>query len=261
MLPALFVGHGGGPLPLLEHPSHEGLIETWAPGGKVHELIHDPSVKAIVVVSAHHESADGAVEVMGDEKPALLFDYGGFPPVSYTYELDNPGSPHLSQRVLGLLQASGISTRLQTKRGHDHGVFVPLLGLGIEKRPTLPVISVSIRGPGTYRPNLSADHVEMGKALEPLRGEGVLILGSGNSIHGRCTFEQTQSFDGHLRALASEGPAELTRWHQHPMAKICHRRPEHLIPLLVCAGAALDSTVELIRYTTMNEASCHFLFQ
>lgn len=261
MLPTVFIGHGGGPLPLLQHPSHAGLIQTWEDGGVIRSAIHDPAVDALVVVSAHHESRDGSVEVMSDAHPSLLFDYQGFPPASYNYKLGNPGAPQLAQRVSALLRDAGIQTTPGTGRGHDHGVFVPLLGLGIEENPTLPVLSVSLRGPAVHRPNLAQDHLDMGAALAPLRSEGVLIVGSGNSIHGKCTFEQSQSFNDHLQSIVAEGPDALHRWADHPMAKVCHRRPEHLVPLFVCAGAAPGATVEPIEYTTMNEASSHFVFR
>lgn len=261
-LPTLFVGHGGGPLPLLQHPSHEGLITSWRPGGVIRDTVLDPAVKALVVVSAHHESTDGAVEVMADTQPSLLFDYHGFPPQTYGYTLPNPGSPELAARILARLDDAGIHARPQRGRGHDHGVFVPLLGLGIEARPTLPIVSVSLRGPATWRSSLTADHVELGAALSWLRGDGVLLVGSGNSIHGRCSFSQTKAFDDHLGSLAQQGPLALLQgWADHPMAEVCHRRPEHLVPMLVCGGAASDGHIESIPYTTMNEASRHILFR
>lgn len=261
MLPTLFIGHGGGPLPLLRHPSHDGLIRSWGPGGVLRDTLHDPAVKAVLVVSAHHESRDRAVEVMTDVQPSLLFDYNGFPPETYAYKMKNPGSPDLSERVLQRLLDAGIPARPQSGRGHDHGVFVPLLGLGIEARPALPIVSVSLRGPAVRHTGLTDDHFGLGAALAALRDEGVLIVGSGNSIHGRCSFEQSKAFDDHLQALAQEGPPALRRWNDHPMAEVCHRRPEHLIPLLVCAGAALESSVQPIQYSAMNEASSHFLFR
>lgn len=261
MLPTMFVGHGGGPLPLIGHPSHAGLVQTWDPGSLAHTTLHDPAVKAVLVVSAHHENPTGVVEVMTDPTPPLLFDYGGFPPETYTYTLPNPGAPDLAQRVLGLLRDTEIPALAQSGRGHDHGVFVPLLGLQIEKRPTLPVLSVSLRGPGVHRERLTEDHIELGRALAPLRREGVLIVGSGNSIHGRCTAAQAAAYDAHLKRLIAEGPEALTRWDAHPTASVCHKRPEHLVPLLVCAGAAPTATIEAVEYTAMNDPSLHLLFR
>ena len=196
-----------------------------------------------------------------DPRPGLLFDYGGFPPETYRYTMDNPGSPELGQRVLDLLRAADIPSQAQSGRGHDHGVFVPLLGLGVTtERPSLPVVSISLRGPGVRRTGLTEEHFAMGRALAPLRREGVLVLGSGNSVHGRCTPEQAKAFDEHLQALAAEGPEALRRWDEHPAASVCHARPEHLVPLLVCAGAAAGATVESVPHDFMGDAACHFLF-
>ncbi len=261
MLPTIFVGHGGGPMPLLGHPSHEGLVRSWAPGGRVHTVLHDTSVKAVVVISAHHESRDGAVVVMTDPKPGLLFDYSGFPPEAYHYTMPNPGSPEVAMRVLDLLSGAGVPARGQAGRGHDHGVFVPWLGLGLaSERPTLPVVSVSLRGPADHRPGLTEDHLAMGKALAPLRSQGVLVLGSGNTIHARCSQAQAKTYDDYLQGLAAEGPLAFAQWANHPMASVCSGRPDHLAPLLVCAGAAVGGTVESIQHTCMGYASSHFLF-
>lgn len=262
VLPTLFLGHGGGPLPLLGHESHTDLIRTWAPESPVHRVLHNPAVKAIVVVSAHHETVDRSVQVMTDAQPSLLFDYGGFPPETYTYTLPNPGAPALATRVLAQLTAANIQARPQSGRGHDHGVFIPLLGLGVARhRPSLPVISVSLRGPGVHRPEVTSDHLRMGHALADLRSEGVLLVGSGNSIHGRCTPAQSSAYDQHLRSLAAQGPSAFERWAEHPATRVCHARPEHLLPLLVCAGAAPSATVEAIQHTSMGDDSSHFVFR
>lgn len=262
MTPTLFVGHGAGPMPLLNHPGHADVVRTWAPGSQLHTAVHDPAVRAIVVVSAHYETSDGAVEVMADPQPGLLFDYTGFPPETYRYALPNPGSAPVAQRIVELLTNAGIPTRTKTGRGHDHGVFVPLLGLGIAAdRPTLPVISVSLRGPAHVRVGLTEDHLAMGRALAPLRAEGVLVIGSGNSIHGRCTAAQAKSYDDHLQRLARRGPAAFAEWADHPMVKLAHARPEHLIPLLVAAGAAMQSSVDTVQHEFMGFACTHMLFR
>ncbi|MFK7931026.1 MAG: class III extradiol ring-cleavage dioxygenase [Myxococcota bacterium] len=262
MLPTVFVGHGAGPFPLLNHPHHHGLTRTWTPGTPMWSVMHDPAVRALVVLSAHHESADAAVDVMMDEQPELLFDYGGFPPETYQYSMDNPGSPGIGRRVLQLLDGVGIPARSQLGRGRDHGLFVPMIGLGVSlKRPTLPVISVSLRGPASYRSGLTEDHLALGRALAPLRDEGVLLVGSGNTIHGRCAPAQAKAFSDHLQGLAAEGPAAFERWDEGPHLSVCHPRPEHLVPLLVCAAAAPHATVESIEHVFMGFTANHFIFE
>lgn len=278
--PTIFLGHGGGPLPLLGHKGHAELLRTWAPGSRIYTLLHDPSIHTVLVVSAHHESDDGGVCVMFDEKPSLLFDYSGFPPESYKYQMANPGAPHVAARASALLSAAGIENTAQRGRGHDHGVFVPLLALEVAKhRPALPVVSLSLRGPAAYGKRqapatdtdcttasvspLTLAHWDMGRALAPLRDEGVLILGSGNTFHGRASAREANKFDIFLRTLASAdgGVENLLRWEDHPCAKKCHPRPEHLLPLIVCAGAAQASkAVECMSHDWMGNAATHFVF-
>jgi aromatic ring-opening dioxygenase catalytic subunit (LigB family) len=263
-LPAIFVGHGGGPLPLLGHASHRDLLRTWAPGTSIHSALHDPAVDAIVVVSAHYESDDGCVLVATDERPGLLFDYGGFPPETYKYTMPNPGSPAVAAQVMQLLSDAGIPSKAESGRGHDHGVFVPLLALEIAaKRPSVPVVSVSLCGPAAYTSGaaeLTATHWDMGRALSPLRERGVLLVGSGNTFHGRSTSEEAQSFDAHLHSLAGATERDLREWYKHAAATKCHPRPEHFLPLLVCAGAAAGTKGVGIQHDFMGSAASHFIF-
>jgi aromatic ring-opening dioxygenase catalytic subunit (LigB family) len=296
LLPVLFLGHGGGPLPLLGHEGHYDLLRTWKEDELIYQTLHDEAVKAIVIVSAHYESIDGSVSIMTDENPELLFDYGGFPPETYQYTMPNPGNPALGRRISTLLTAAKITNKFEKDRGHDHGVFVPLMALGIAaKRPTLPVISISLRGPCDYRnPSaLNEAHYRCGAALAPLRKEGCLIIGSGNSFHSmqRVASKQTIEFDKHLALLAIAGAArgaagieggereeDLRDWLSAPYARTCHPRPEHIIPLLVCAGAgggtitsSSDSgssngsrsgsgSVPVIPHDFMGNRASHFVF-
>jgi aromatic ring-opening dioxygenase catalytic subunit (LigB family) len=182
-----------------------------------------------VVISGHHESDDGSVSVMADSNPGLLFDYNGFPPESYQYKLPNPGNPELAQRIQALLTAAHIPNQAEEGRGHDHGVFVPLLGLDIPQRPDLPIVSVSLRGPAAFRTQgpdkqLTELHWALGRALGPLREEGVLILGSGNTHHGRSTRAEAAEFDANLHRLAQSDETGLKQWEGHPAARKCHGR-------------------------------------
>ena len=195
------------------------------------------------------------------------------PPVplaeTYEYTWPNPGSPRLAARASALLSQASIPSKVESGRGHDHGVFVPLLGLELaKKRPTLPVVSASLRGPASYgsRADLNAIHWEMGRALAPLRNESVLILCSGNSYHGQASAEEAATFDEFLRALAERragGGRDLRNWQEHPAARRCHPRPEHLLPLLVCAGAAsvAEGEVESLPHEAMGRASSSFVFR
>jgi aromatic ring-opening dioxygenase catalytic subunit (LigB family) len=264
-LPTMFIGHGGGPRPLIKEDTHAALLQTWVPGSPAHTILHDPRIEAIIVISGHYESSDRSVHIMADDSPGLLFDYYGFPPETYAYTIANPGSPDLAARVATLLSNSGIESRMEIHRGHDHGTFVPLMGLEVTKlRADIPIVSISLRGPADYRfgePTLTSDHWAMGQALAPLRNENVLILGSGNTHHGRSTQEESKDFDVHLRLLGTKGASNLRCWAIHPAAYKCHPRPEHLLPLIVCAGSASDSIqIESVPHDLMGNACSHFIF-
>ena len=237
-LPTLFVSHGGGPLPIMERNSqiseHLASLASHC-GGRA------PS--AILVVSAHWESAK--VKITTAAKPLLLFDYDGFPPETYAYRYDCPGpSPALGARIQSLLSAEGIPCEGDAARGLDHGVFVPLLLAW--PSATIPVLQLSLHS--SLDPKL---HLRMGRALAPLRDEGVLIVGSGSSVHNLEAFfspsseltEASHTFDAFLaRASAmpsAERAAALTAWeHATPVSRLMHPREEHLLPLMVAAGAA-----------------------
>ena len=129
------------------------------------------------------------------------------------------------------------------ERGFDHGVFVPFLI--VDPKAEIPVVMLSLR-----RDLDAAFHIRLGKALAPLRDRGVAIVGSGMSFHDLRSFfaggdGASSAFDAWLdqtaRAPAAEREARLAAWDQAPGARHCHPREEHLIPLMVVAGAAGDS--------------------
>ena len=181
------------------------------------------------------------------DKHSLLFDYYGFPEHTYRLTYPVPGSPATAARVRELLGLSGIETDEESERGLDHGVFVPFKL--IYPQADIPMLQLSLQT--GLDP---AQHLRIGHALEPLREEGVLIVGSGMSYHNLRDFYSVQAdaqhaaqrFDDWLgRAIPAE-PAEreqaLSQWARAPGARECHPRSEHLMPLMVAAGAAgLDS--------------------
>lgn len=193
--------------------------------------------KAILMVSAHWEESKATVSVA--QHPPMLFDYYGFPP--HTYQLSYPaaGSPELAQQVRSLLAEAGIETGTDDQRGFDHGVFVPMLK--IDPQASLPLLMLSLRH--DLDP---AHHLAIGEALAPLRDQGVLIIGSGSSFHNLRTYfngvpEAAGQFDDWLTATAEDpnGREEkLKTWESAPAARACHPREEHLLPLMVAAGAA-----------------------
>jgi aromatic ring-opening dioxygenase catalytic subunit (LigB family) len=236
-MPVYYLPHGGGPCFFMEWPGDPHAwdsLATFLRGGVV-----PPSVpRAILVISAHWEATQPALTAQ--VAPPLLFDYSGFPPHTYALTYPAPGSPVLAERVRSLLAGAGFPAHLDGARGFDHGVFVPLLLVAPDA--TIPVVQLSLVAgldPAT--------HLGLGAALAPLRDEGVLILGSGMSFHNMAAFRgrgeaHGDAFDAWLGESVAAAPAtrreRLTRWRDAPQARLAHPREEHLLPLMVAAGAA-----------------------
>lgn len=239
-LPTAFVPHGGGPCFFMEWTA--GPPDTW--DGLARSLRSFGSIvgadpEAIVVVSGHHEGQ--VVEIASSPAPPMLFDYHGFPPHTYELSYPAPGSPRLADRVAGLLGASGIAHRRDPDRGFDHGVFVPFLLM--YPQADVPIVQLSLRS------DLDAGfHLDLGRALTPLRDEGVLVVGSGMTYHNLSWFgtdrarRDSATFDDWLTGACTAEPAHrrraLAHWAGAPAARAAHPREEHLLPLMVVAGAA-----------------------
>jgi aromatic ring-opening dioxygenase catalytic subunit (LigB family) len=236
-LPSYFIPHGAGPCFFMEWT--RGPADTWARTeaflrGLVDRLPERP--KAILLVSGHWEAP--VFTVGSGERPGLIFDYYGFPEHTYALSFDAPGSPELAARVRGLLTDGGIAAAADPERGWDHGVFVPLKLVTPEA--DIPVVQLSLKE--TLDP---AEHLAAGRALAPLRDQGVLIVGSGMSWHNMRGFnpaftETSARFDAWLADAVTDPArdARLANWAEAPHGREAHPREEHLIPLLVAAGAA-----------------------
>jgi aromatic ring-opening dioxygenase catalytic subunit (LigB family) len=237
--PSLFIPHGGGPCFFMDWTW--GPADTWHPTQHFLESLA-PSLpappKAILVISGHWE--EPAFTASTASKPRLIFDYSGFPEHTYRLTWPAPGSPELAAQVASLLNKAGIPSGTSPTRGFDHGVFVPLKVAF--PQPTVPVVTLSLSS--SLDPTL---HLEAGRALAPLRDQGVLIVASGMSFHNLRgyfrpeTTERARVFDAWLTS-AVESPAPqrerlLTHWADAPFARYAHPREEHLIPLFVAAGA------------------------
>ncbi|MDB5437074.1 MAG: extradiol ring-cleavage dioxygenase, class enzyme subunit [Phenylobacterium sp.] len=237
-LPTLFIPHGAGPCFFMEWT--RGPADTWDKTGAwlkglVAGLPERP--KAILIVSGHWE--EPVFTVGSSAKPPMIFDYNGFPEETYRLRFDAPGSPALAKRVRELLGAAGFPSAEDAERGYDHGVFVPLKLATPEA--DIPVVQLSLRS------DLDPEaHLAAGRALSPLRDEGVLIVGSGMSWHNMRGFSpaftaKSEAFDAWLAdALADPARRDeaIRHWDQAPYAREAHPREEHLAPLFVAAGAA-----------------------
>jgi len=237
--PAIFLPHGGGPCFFMDWTW--GPADTWNATRRFLEglaatLPEQP--RAILVISGHWEET--AFTASAAARPELIFDYSGFPEETYRLTWPAPGEPELAGRVGEILKQAGLPSAVSSSRGFDHGVFVPLKVAFPDARiPTVPLSLSSSLDP--------ALHLAAGRALAPLRDEGVLIVGSGMSFHNLRgylrpeTTERARAFDAWLtRAVelpAAERDELLTRWREAPFASYAHPREEHLIPLVVAAGA------------------------
>lgn len=198
--------------------------------------------RAILVVSGHWEERAFTFTGAGDH-PGLIFDYYGFPPETYRLTWPASGAPWLSALGAELLGVAGLPTAIDPHRGFDHGVFVPLKVAfpGAE----VPVVQMSLHA--SLDPAL---HLAAGEALAPLRREGVLVLGSGMSFHNLRAMGDprvagpSREFDSWLSEAAGAEPedraARLANWAKAPFARLCHPREEHLLPLMVAAGASCE---------------------
>lgn len=239
-MPALYLPHGAGPCFFMDWTM--GPADTWARMGewlKSWPTTLPSKPGGLLVISAHWEAS--AATVMTGARPPLLYDYSGFPAHTYELKWPAPGAPALARRVRSLLQGAAIPTAEDAQRGFDHGVFIPLL-LGYPAAD-VPTTQLSLR-----RGLDPSDHLAIGRALAPLRDEGVLIIGSGMSYHNMRGFMRPDSmapsrrFDDWLaETVALPQPARdraLVQWQGAPHARNCHPREEHLLPLMVVAGAA-----------------------
>jgi aromatic ring-opening dioxygenase catalytic subunit (LigB family) len=236
-LPTYFISHGGGPWPWMKKEMGSAYAQLEAALADMPRQI-GRRPDAILMVSAHWEAPD--FTVMGNPKPPMIYDYGGFPEHTYQVHYDAPGSPELARRVQGLIEAAGLPASLDAERGFDHGMFSPMAA--IYPKADVPVVQLSLK-----RGLDPAEHLALGRALAPLRNENVLIVGSGLSYHNLRNFgpqahEPSKAFDDWLAATVDAAPAQrverLLDWSQAPAARIAHPREEHLIPLMVAVGAA-----------------------
>ncbi|PIL20015.1 hypothetical protein P775_11710 [Puniceibacterium antarcticum] len=187
MQPTYFINHGGGPCFFLE----PGPMRA-----RCHEL--EVRLTAILVISGHWEEPRATVN--DGATPPLLFDYSDFPAPTYELTWPAPGAPEVAARVKALLAATGIDSGSDSTRGWDHGVFVPM-------KVFLPDADISVVQLSLQRGLDPKAHLAIRRALRPLRTEGVLILGSGQTYHnmrgimrGRTPVPDAEAFDGWLRA-------------------------------------------------------------
>ncbi len=241
-MPVYFVSHGGGPWPHID-----GMRQQFAKTER--ELKALPgrlptAPKAVLVITGHWEAQDFTVSTA--ERPPMVYDYSGFPEHTYRLQYPAPGSPALAARVKTLLTAEGWPVREDPQRGFDHGTFVPLMLMYPDA--DVPVVMLSLKS--SFDPE---EHIRAGRALAALRDEGVLIMGSGLTYHNMRGFGRDEStrvaetFQSYLDSAITQADAKvrnelLIHWENAPGARLVHPREDHLMPLLVAAGAAAEDS-------------------
>lgn len=234
--PTFFLSHGGGPWPFMDGDYRRAHAQLEASLQALPATLPGKP-RALLMISAHWEEA--AFTVMTSPAPGMLYDYGGFPPHTYEVVYPAPGDPALAERVVALIEAAGLPAARNATRGYDHGAFCTLVPM--YPNADVPVVQLSLQ-----QGLDPARHLALGRALAPLRDEGVLILGSGFSFHNLRLYNEagrapSAAFDAWLQAAlpAPEGRDQrLQAWAQAPAARLAHPREEHLLPLMVAAGAA-----------------------
>lgn len=237
-LPTYFISHGGGPWPWMKEQMGGVYDRLEASLARMPaELGTTP--RAVLMVSAHWEEPRFTVQTHSN--PPMLYDYGGFPDFTYHIRYPAPGAPDVAARVRELLAAAGIESQDDAARGFDHGMFAPMAV--IYPRADVPVLQLSLK-----RGLAPSEHLALGRALAPLRDEGVLVVGSGLSYHNLRVFgpaagAPSAAFDAWLASTlamadAAARSATLADWERAPAARLAHPREEHLLPLMVALGAA-----------------------
>ena len=231
-LPSLYISHGSPMTALQPGPVRERLAELAA------DL---PRPQAIVIATAHWLSAQP--QVGGAAQPETVHDFFGFPAPLYEIRYHAPGAPALADRVLQLLARADLQPALDPRQGLDHGAWVPLRLLYPDA--DIPVVPLSIQ------PNRDpAHHLAVGRALAPLRDEGVLVIGSGSITHNLGDLRMGYGAEREApyvrpfiawveeRLAAGDVDALLDYRRQAPFAQRAHPTDEHLLPLFVALGAA-----------------------
>jgi 4,5-DOPA dioxygenase extradiol len=231
-MPAVYLGHGAPPL--LDDRVWTAELAAWA--GRL------PRPRAILIVSAHWESAPVAVSASAAATP-LVYDFAGFDTRFYSMTYETPDASELAGLVAAVL-ADTEPLHQHARRGLDHGAWVPLTVM--YPLADIPVLQLSLP---TYDPQRLLD---LGRRLRPLREQGVLIIGSGYLTHGlpflRDWSPQAKppgwSVDFDLWAAEALGRGDVDTLAAFrtaaPGMPYAHPTVEHYVPMFVALGAATD---------------------
>lgn len=238
--PLIFISHGAPDIALR---TDSPTVKCWqALGQKL------PRPDAILVLSAHWGTRLPVISTA--EQPATIHDFGGFPTALYQLRYPAQGMPELASKVGDCLTNAGLPFTVDTKRGLDHGAWIPLLSM--YPQADIPVTQLSIQ------PHSGAEwHLQLGEALRPLREQNILIMASGAVTHnfGWLSRENTplpaaKTFSDWLGEKLEKREMETLLNYRTiaPFGAEAHPTEEHLLPLFVTLGASTASD-KLTRFT------------
>ncbi|RDD60523.1 dioxygenase [Ferruginivarius sediminum] len=228
-LPSLFISHGPPTM----------VVDDLAANRRLKEIAEElPRPEAILCISAHW--IEQAPNLTAAAEPETIHDYMGFPAELYRLSYPAPGAPGLAQRAAECLRATGIPARLDEVRGRDHGAWQTAMLMYPEA--DVPLIQLSLGGDLDPR-----RHYDIGRALAPLSGEGILVMATGTAVHNLRAWRQhrhetpawARAFDDWLAATIEAGDLDaLLDWRDEaPESRMAHPSEEHFTPLFVAAGA------------------------
>ena len=239
ILPTLFISHGAPTFAL--QPGKAGAL--------LQEVGRSlPAIEAVLIVSPHWMTS--GFSVMLADKPETIMDFGGFDPRLNSIVYGAQGHPALAEATAQLLESHGLDVQRDTQRGYDHGAWMPLLHL--LPNADVPVFQLSM--PHDLMPRQAFD---LGRMLQPLSEQGVLIIGSGSITHNMNEFSMSGSgeadyavaFINWVRARVRNGDTQalIQTATQAPYAKRAHPTDEHYLPFLIALGASRqDANLEVL---------------
>jgi 4,5-DOPA dioxygenase extradiol len=232
MLPSVFLSHGS-PMHALQ-PGAAG--EAWKALAR-----RLPRPKAIVIASAHWET--NLPMLTGAEKPETIHDFYNFPEPLYRLRYPAPGAPDVARRAQALLKDAGFTAGIDGCRGLDHGAWSPLLYM--YPQADIPVVQISVQsalGP--------AHHVKLGRALQPLTNENILVIGSGHMTHNLRDWSRgagqpapyAREFQAWVFERLNDRDIEslVDYRSRSPHGARAHPTDEHFLPLFFALGAAAE---------------------
>jgi len=236
-MPAMFISHGAPTFAL--EPCVAGPRLAALGSAQLHQGAMS-GLHAILVVSAHWLTR-GGVAVAGTRAPETIHDFGGFPRALYELRYPAPGAPDAAALAMNALESAGVHAWIDPDRGLDHGAWVPLRHMVPDAN--IPVFQVSLPWPAT-----PAEAFALGRALAPLREQGIAIMASGSLTHNLGDIRReadadaayATAFSDWIRAavVRSDVPALLDYRVLAPYAERAHPTDDHLLPLHVALGAA-----------------------